>query len=156
MGVVVRFEVEDVGGGSAVARVMNPEVGDTAPDLQISAVVPLRDNAHTPAHILPVIEDSAPDKRSAGRIKGVKGQGISWYWVWGEAGRGYDWVKVVFAVRGLVVTWYIAPRHRVEGERRGFFRDSGQEVIAESGTSGWGVFSPRTHVLSKKCRKRVT
>ena len=30
-----------MGGGSAVAGVMNKEVGDTAPDLQISAVVPL-------------------------------------------------------------------------------------------------------------------
>ena len=39
-GIVVRFEVKDVGGGSAVACVINSEVGNTAPDLQISVVIP--------------------------------------------------------------------------------------------------------------------
>ena len=36
MGVVVRFEVEDVGGGSGVASVVDQEVSDTAPNLQVS------------------------------------------------------------------------------------------------------------------------
>ena len=40
VGVVLRFEVEDVGGGSVVASVVDAEVGGTAPNLQVSVVIP--------------------------------------------------------------------------------------------------------------------
>ena len=86
----------------------------------------------------------------------MKRLGISWYWIRGKAGRGYDWVKVIFAVGGYCVTFPVAPRHRIKGQRRGFFRNRGEEVITKSGAEDRGAFSPRAHVLSEECRRKIT
>ena len=113
MGVVVRFEVEDVGGGSGVASVVDPEVGDTAPNLQVSVGIPTRNSTHTPARSPPVVENGAPNKRLTGGVEGLKRLGIGWCWARGEAGRGYYWVKIIFALGGYFA-FRMAPRHRVE------------------------------------------
>ena len=114
VGVVVRIEVEEVGGGSGVASVVDQEVSDTAPNLQVSIGIPLRNSTHTPARSPPVVENGAPDKRLTGGVEGLKRLGIGWCWARGEAGRGYDWVKIIFALGGYFVTFRMAPRHRVE------------------------------------------
>ena len=44
VGVVVRFEVEEVGGGSGVASVVDQEVSDTAPNLQVLVGIPVRNH----------------------------------------------------------------------------------------------------------------
>ena len=97
---LVRFEVEEVGGGSGVASVVDQEVSDTAPNLQVSIGIPLRNSTHTPARSPPVVENGAPNKRLTGGVEGLKRLGIGWCWARGEAGRGYDWVKIIFALGG--------------------------------------------------------
>ena len=76
-GVIVRVQVEDMGGGGVITYIMDPKIGDTTTDLKISVRIPLFDSAQAPACSRPVIEDNAADKVLGG-IKGLKGLGIGW------------------------------------------------------------------------------
>ena len=80
-------------------------------------------------------------------VEGLEGLGISWSWIREKPGGGKRGWKSLSQSEGsrVIIIGVEAPEEGVESKGRGFLRDGGQEVKAENGGTGRGMFFSSFH-----------